>query len=471
MRSGEILTLQFGHQANFVGTHFWNIQAETDDRDINKDVLFRSRDEGKSYTPRVLLFDLKGSLGRLGTSSFSNRTTFNFFSPSQSSSGPNNIQTWHGSISTHSQEQPKLEFQEYIQSQKFQSQSNSKKTKDKNQGINGIGKEQDNLRQEKIMKRKQMENQIQVWSDFLTTTFHTKSIYEIESFKYEIDGFDFWTNGAQIFASTDGGEGGANGAVGTYFQEKSEILDRLRFFLEECDHLTGVQSFCDTDNGFGGFAKGLLQNFRDDCPKLPVVTFGMSSAHLRPKQQRGEHELDRNLLNRALTWHALACGGHRLSNLFSPLQPHLWRPNPLLHFQLSNNYHTSAIMAGAIDSATLPWRLLEGSEISGVMWDLGVGGQMPVSSLSLAFPLLIPRELNLWNVLLASRPLPAAAFALCLSFANVRPDDPMGEVVTLRGVRPVEEARNVLSQYLNRYACRHRQRLFSDFFSFHASGP
>jgi hypothetical protein len=25
--NGEIITLQFGHYSNFVGTHFWNIQV------------------------------------------------------------------------------------------------------------------------------------------------------------------------------------------------------------------------------------------------------------------------------------------------------------------------------------------------------------------------------------------------------------------------------------------------------------
>jgi hypothetical protein len=73
----EIVTLQLGHYSNFVGTHWWNIQNAsfvyhpsqmTRPKEINNDVLFR---EGLNlmnevtYTPRLIVFDLKGSLNTL----------------------------------------------------------------------------------------------------------------------------------------------------------------------------------------------------------------------------------------------------------------------------------------------------------------------------------------------------------------------------------------------------------------------
>ncbi|XP_046556433.1 LOW QUALITY PROTEIN: protein misato homolog 1-like [Haliotis rubra] len=82
MSTREIVTLQIGHYANFVGTHWWNIQVYklestlvynnlrqlTGPKEINHDVLFR---EGQTlhgevtYTPRLIAVDLKGSLNAL----------------------------------------------------------------------------------------------------------------------------------------------------------------------------------------------------------------------------------------------------------------------------------------------------------------------------------------------------------------------------------------------------------------------
>lgn len=77
MATREILTLQFGHYSNYVGAHFWNLQELSFDytgtvkTEVNHDILYR---EGKNangettYTPRLLLADLKGSLKSLPAS-------------------------------------------------------------------------------------------------------------------------------------------------------------------------------------------------------------------------------------------------------------------------------------------------------------------------------------------------------------------------------------------------------------------
>lgn len=77
MSTREILTLQFGQYSNYVGAHFWNIQELSFDytgtvkTECNHDILYR---EGRTatgditYTPRLLLVDLKGSLKTLPVS-------------------------------------------------------------------------------------------------------------------------------------------------------------------------------------------------------------------------------------------------------------------------------------------------------------------------------------------------------------------------------------------------------------------
>jgi len=77
----EILTLQLGHKANYLATHFWNSQVflslnaanaqeasfdyeNTNEKPIiDNDVHFRAGvgQEGiETYTPRTLIYDLKG---------------------------------------------------------------------------------------------------------------------------------------------------------------------------------------------------------------------------------------------------------------------------------------------------------------------------------------------------------------------------------------------------------------------------
>merc|ERR1712137_45852 len=56
----EIITLQLGENANFVGTHYWNMQAQEYDRDRQLNhTLFRS--PGGMATPRMVSVGYRGS--------------------------------------------------------------------------------------------------------------------------------------------------------------------------------------------------------------------------------------------------------------------------------------------------------------------------------------------------------------------------------------------------------------------------
>nr|BAG58165.1 unnamed protein product [Homo sapiens] len=73
----EVLTLQLGHFAGFVGAHWWNQQdaalgRATDSKEppgeLCPDVLYRTGRTlhgQETYTPRLILMDLKGSLSSL----------------------------------------------------------------------------------------------------------------------------------------------------------------------------------------------------------------------------------------------------------------------------------------------------------------------------------------------------------------------------------------------------------------------
>ena len=72
----EIVTLQIGQQANYVATHFWNVQEsyfnysedpETESP-VNHDVHFRpgvAPDGTDTFTPRTVIYDFKNAFGTL----------------------------------------------------------------------------------------------------------------------------------------------------------------------------------------------------------------------------------------------------------------------------------------------------------------------------------------------------------------------------------------------------------------------
>ena len=55
--------------------------------------------------------------------------------------------------------------------------------------------------------------------------------------------------------------------------EREQILDNMRYFLEECDKLQAAQCLVDFDSGFGSVACDVLQELKDECRTLPVVCF------------------------------------------------------------------------------------------------------------------------------------------------------------------------------------------------------
>ncbi|KAF8532124.1 tubulin domain-containing protein [Gautieria morchelliformis] len=64
----------------------------------------------------------------------------------------------------------------------------------------------------------------------------------------------------------------------TYDTNQAVLEDSFRLFAEECDLLQGVQLCMDAPS-FGSFTVSLLSRFRDEYPKLPVLSFYSLSRH------------------------------------------------------------------------------------------------------------------------------------------------------------------------------------------------
>ncbi|KAF7279811.1 hypothetical protein GWI33_006733 [Rhynchophorus ferrugineus] len=225
MTSREILTLQLGHYANFVGAHWWNLQEQSFDyhgaqpSQVDHDVLYR---EGRTlkgqttFTPRLLLVDLKGSLKSL---------------PKE------------GELYEDLLPESGIEWDQ----EKFEVKQDKKPVKNKFQ----TEIESPIILPEAVNKKYNLEESVEVWSDYLYSRFHPRSINIINEYQHanKETPFDSYSLGVEL-SKTE------------CFQE--DFNDKIRNYVEECDHFQGFHMLTDCTNGFSGLSSSCLENIRDE---------------------------------------------------------------------------------------------------------------------------------------------------------------------------------------------------------------
>ncbi|XP_030887518.1 protein misato homolog 1 isoform X3 [Leptonychotes weddellii] len=311
----EVLTLQLGHFAGFVGAHWWNQQdaalcATTDAREppgeLCPDVLYRAGRTAhgqETYTPRLILMDLKGSLSSL-------KQEGGLYGDRQLDAAI----AWQGKLTTHKEElyppNPYL---------------------------------QDLLSAEGVLSSD--ESSIRVWSDFLRVHLHPRSICMIQ--KYNHDG--------------EAGRLEAFGQGESVLKEPrylEELEDRLHFYMEECDYLQGFQILCDLHNGFSGVGAKATELLQDEYSGRGIITWGL----LPGPYSLGEPQKNiYRLLNTAFG--LVHMSAH--SSLVCPLslggslglRPEPPVTFPHLHYDATLPFHCAAILATALDTVTVPYRL------------------------------------------------------------------------------------------------------------------
>ncbi|CAB4287466.1 unnamed protein product [Prunus armeniaca] len=315
----ELVTLQVGSFANFVGSHFWNFQDELNglaedpyadpvfkNQSLNMDVLYRSGETHQgtlTYTPRLVSVDLQGSLG-----SMSSRGTLY----DEGSSASSNILTWGGNVSTHAAEPHKKNL--FLQSLYGEEQENSLTFE------NGVtGGENPRTEIHDRDKVESLENGVQYWTDFSKVEYHPQSLYELSGLWVDPQKFDNYGIGRESLS------GGLQG---------EEISERLRFFVEECDHIQGFQFIVDDS--------GVL---------LYAVRGPGSSVDPRSQKQRVSRKL-----HDAVSFSRLSS----LCKLIVPVGlPSLSRSkaSTFLCINDEKQYHCSAAYASTLHSLSLPFRM------------------------------------------------------------------------------------------------------------------
>ncbi|KAL2356953.1 tubulin domain-containing protein [Cryomyces antarcticus] len=302
----EIVTLQFGQQSNYLGTHFWNTQesyftyAGEPESPVDHDIHFRpgiGADGSDTFTPRTVIYDLKGAFGTLKRE--------NALYGVQQEKDAARQGLWGGSTSTISQPSiPQNAYQQHLDS----------------------GLEPPPLTTETV----------RFWSDYNRVFYHPRSLVPLH--EYELNSvllpFERWETGEELFANLD---------------KEHDLLDRdLRPFLEECDQLQALQIVTGADDAWGGFSAKYLERLRDESGKTSIWVWALEDG-----ERRARDKSRLQLLAKARSYHALSTQ----ASVYIPLTNAPKNLSPYLSLDASLPWHTSALQATALETMTLPSRL------------------------------------------------------------------------------------------------------------------
>ncbi|KAI1423794.1 tubulin domain-containing protein [Xylaria sp. FL1777] len=333
----EIITLQLGQQSNYVATHFWNTQESyftygpSEESPVDHDVHFRpglGADGTETFMPRTVIYDLKGGFGTLKRLN----ALYDISEDAEASS------LWPGQAVVHRQ-QP-------IEASAYQESLDSG-----------------------LAPPELTTGTVRYWSDFNRVFYHPKSIVQLND--YELNStlmpFEKWNMGEELFANLD---------------KEHDLLDRdLRPFVEEADHMQGLQIMTGIDDAWGSFAAKYVERIRDEYGKTPVWVFGVQEpARGLPREKRLL-----KLVNKA---RALTELSSQASIVVPLAMPEESLPSTI-QLDPSSPWHISALFAATIESTTLYTRLkttnhVYSSNLGHMMDLLNVFGRQTIANIEMS---------------------------------------------------------------------------------------
>ncbi|KAE8160695.1 tubulin domain-containing protein [Aspergillus tamarii] len=301
----EIVTLQLGQRANYLATHFWNIQESyftyngEEESPVDHDVHFRpgvGADGTETFTPRTVIYDLKGAFGTL-------RKYNALYELTEDANLGQGL--WDG--------------KEVIQQQTPISQSEYQKNLDAG-----------------LPAPKLTTETVRYWSDYNRLFYHPRSIVQLNDYELNsmIMPFEDWNVGEDLFSDLD---------------KEHDLLDRdVRPFAEECDQLRAIQLFTSSDDAWGGFSARYVDRLRDEFGKKSIWVWAIEGG-LKVSRQT---QLKRDM-NKARTIYSIS----PQSSLYTPIiDPPSHTPSKV-YVDPHSEWHTTALISSAMESITLPTRL------------------------------------------------------------------------------------------------------------------
>ncbi|KAL8943898.1 MAG: hypothetical protein Q9216_000792 [Gyalolechia sp. 2 TL-2023] len=316
------------HSLMLLQESYFNYDAKNEPSTIDHSIHFRPG-KGPSgedtYTPRTLIYDLKGGFGSL-------RKWGGLYDQGDVEADLENL--WAGSV-VKQQDAPiaRSEYQKALD--------------------------------EGVEEPPKLSTQtVRYWSDFTRVFYHPRSIVQIND--YEIGStilpFEQWSNGEDLFSNLD---------------KQHDLLDRdVRPWAEECDQMQGIQVFASADDAWGGFASKYMESVRDEYGKTPLWFWGLEDEvdqGPRPKQLL-------RTVNIAQSLQAISTTG----SMYIPLAVPSYLP-PYVRVDQTSQWHVSGLLSMAVESMTLPSRQIPGRLKRGLLSDmeaaLNVNGNQTIADL------------------------------------------------------------------------------------------
>ena len=100
------------------------------------------------------------------------------------------------------------------------------------------------------------DSDVHAWSDFLKVHLHPSSVIELPFWSFN-EPFRTYAAGMSKSVLND--------------DHRDEYFDKIRKFAEECDYLRNITVLSDLHDGFGGLTCALMEEIRDEFPRMTVV--------------------------------------------------------------------------------------------------------------------------------------------------------------------------------------------------------
>lgn len=348
-QGNEILSLAFGHYSCHLATHFFNIQEASFSYNpnfstgINHDILFReSLLKSQSISPRLIAVDDESSLGFLSREGYFKEIKEGVLEENCSeSNAPNEGSSWmmnetggEGSF-TPIVKQPLWEKNDFL----FDYLKEKQRLKsDASTSGDFLLKSSYNL-----------DETVVSWSDYLITEFNERTIVPMPKnteYYEKYDTFSSFDSGLSLWQKT----------------LIDDVEENIRFYLEESDNLQGFQVLTDGGNGYSGISSGCVELLRDEYSKKAIImvpAIFIDSTKSEDVKTKFKNRCDRIYsLASSLSSFAEFCDIIApMSHLYDP-----WSKDPTVRlfrnvdYKHDLMYHTSAIMAAALDLTTLSCR-------------------------------------------------------------------------------------------------------------------
>ncbi|KAI8053832.1 Misato segment II tubulin-like domain-containing protein [Syncephalis plumigaleata] len=346
----EILTLQVGAYANFVGAHFWNAQdissTDTTNDSVDHNVLFQTGEtlQGETtFTPRLVVVDTKDHLGYLSANALLG------LEEQVQEATP----AWSGQVNRI--RQPSCSQHNYIQD------LNADTVIPEPNGS--------------VAHRYNFDETVRSWPDYLRLYLHPKTLGS--GILPKDTKLDWYQQGSDVWQQT--------GAVHSLLDEE------LRWFAEACDYLQGFQILSDITNGYGGYTTQLLSELRDEYGKSDMLIFGVSEGMAN---EQNPTMIRRRIVNTGFSTISLA----DLATTYVPVEypHHQYLPDYLN--AATTPYASSGLIAAGIDMVSTKYRLKrDASTMSHVTSLLNQREHSNISTLELAFPFLKSPAPECWQ--------------------------------------------------------------------------